>query len=191
MFLSFFSLIIAIFAQTIFKKTNQTTLRMKRIYNFLALAIVAMLTLSLTSCEDERIADALDGIWEGQVSTNYSWRWSDYTKYQYVDMEFFKSANGYARGTGMEYDYDRWGGYTYCRFSYEVRNEEIFIDYEDGVSVRISRYTLTSGRFYGQFRDYRTGAYLADFDFVKRADHRYLRDEFYSKKSSFEEPEAE
>lgn len=55
---------------------------MKRIYNFLALAIVAMLTLSLTSCEDERIADALDGIWEGQVSTN-----SDYTKYQYVDME--------------------------------------------------------------------------------------------------------
>ena len=48
----------------------------------------------------------------------------------------------------MEYDYDRWGGYTYCRFSYEVRNEEIFIDYEDGVFVHeklMGRYVTVIG----------------------------------------------
>ena len=59
---------------------------MKKIYNYLFVGIVAMLSMTLSSCNDDNIARDLDGIWEGEVSQNWSWRWSDYTTYQYVDI---------------------------------------------------------------------------------------------------------
>ncbi|MBR1840368.1 MAG: hypothetical protein IJ782_07290 [Prevotella sp.] len=163
---------------------------MKKFYNFMALALVAMLTLTLTSCNDDGyIADTLDGIWEGEVSQNYSWRWTNYSRYQYVDMEFITDPYKYAQGYGYEYDYYS-DGYERVRFHFEVRNEVIYIDYADGVHVCIPKhnYTLTRNRFSGEFRDYYTGEYLGSFSFVKYTDYRYNRVYYpYSKEIDFEE----
>lgn len=163
---------------------------MKKIYNFMAVALVAMLSLTLTSCnDDDYIADTLDGIWEGEVGSNYSWRWgSNYSNYQYVDIEFYADPYRYASGSGIEYDYDRWGRYTACRFNFTVEYGNIYMAYSDGARVMIPRgYFLSNTRFEGEFRDYYTGDYLADFSFVKVADHRYNRYNYsYSKELSFD-----
>ena len=162
---------------------------MKKIFNFVFVGIVAVLCLTLSSCKDDNIAKTLDGVWEGEVSQNYSWRWTDYTKYQYVEMEFITDPYRYAKGYGYEYDYYS-DGYEKVRFTFEVNNEDIYIDYADGVHVCIPRryYTLTDRRFSGEFRNYRTGGYLGSFSFVKFANHRYDRYYYpYSKEINFVE----
>ena len=160
---------------------------MKKLYSFIMLRIVAVLSLSLTSCKDDDIAKTLDGVWEGEVSQNYSWRWSNYTRYQYVEMEFIVDPYKYAKGYGYEYDYYS-NGYERVRFNFEVRNEVIYIDYADGVSVRISNYSLTDNRFSGEFRNYHTGVYLGSFSFVKVPGYRYDRYYYpYSKEIDFAE----
>ena len=152
---------------------------MKKIYNYLFVGIVAMLSMTLSSCNDDNIAGTLDGVWEGTVIDNWddwSWRWKDYTRYQYVDIEFITDPYRYAQGYGYEYDYYS-DGYERVHFTFEVRNEDIYINYADGVHVCIPRryYTLTDRRFSGEFRDNRTGKYLGSFSFVKYANHRYDR----------------
>ena len=148
---------------------------MKKIYNYLFVGIVAMLSMTLSSCNDDNIAKTLDGVWEGKVSQNYSWRWSNYTRYQYVEMEFLTDPYRYAKGYGYEYDYYD-NGYERVHFTFEVINEDIYIDYADGAHVLIPRgYYLSDSRFSGEFRDNRTGKYLGSFSFVKYANHRYDR----------------
>lgn len=163
---------------------------MKKIYNYLFVGIVAMLSMTLSSCNDDNnIADTLNGIWEGEVSQSWSWRWDDYTVYQYVEMEFITDPYRYAKGYGYEYDYYRNSRYyEKCRFYFEVRNGRIYLDYDDGARVCISNYRLTNYRFEGTFRDYRTGDYLADFSFVKIASYRYDRYNYiYGTPAEFED----
>ena len=74
---------------------------MKKIYNYLFVGIVAMLSMTLSSCNDDNIARDLDGVWEGKVHRTWSWRWTDYTIYQYVDIEFLKIHTGMLEGHGM------------------------------------------------------------------------------------------
>ena len=154
---------------------------MKKVYNYLFIGIVAMLSMTLSSCgEDEDVARRLDGIWEGEVRQNWAWRWSDYSTYQYVDMEFYIDPYYYAEGTGVEYDYTSSFSYVVCPFSFRVRSGVIYIDYRDGTMVRITNYSLSSGRFSGTFRDYYSGDYLADFTFYKVANFRHYRYSGYS-----------
>lgn len=147
---------------------------MKKIYSLITIGFIALFSLSLTSCNDDNIARTLDGVWEGRVTQDWSWRWNNYSSYQWVEIEFITDPYRYAKGYGYEYDYYG-NAYNRVRFTFEVRNEVIYIDYADGVSVRISNYSLSDTRFRGQFKDYDTGEYLGDFDFVKFADHRYNR----------------
>ncbi len=149
----------------------------EKIQRFATYLFVALLAFTFNSCEDDEIAQHLDGIWEGEVaSTYFSHRWGEQTQYQYVDIEFYTDPYRYAKGTGVEYDY--YGNsyyYSECRFSFEVENGIIYIDYEDGTSVAIRNYRLNNNRFSGDFIDYRTGDYLASFDFVKVTNWRYNR----------------
>ena len=136
---------------------------MKKFLTFLFLAVTAM---TFVSCDDDKIAATLDGVWEGQVSLG---RWNSY---QYVDIEFYKNPYRYAQGDGIEYDYtgyDRHGNcyYYVSRFVYEVRNGRIYMDYDDGTRVVISSYSLSGTRFSGTFNDYYSGSYLADFDLYR------------------------
>lgn len=147
-----------------------------KILNIATYIIMAMISFTLYSCEDEDIAQTLDGIWEGEVATEYfSYRWGTRTEYQAVDIEFYVDPYRYARGTGVEYDYDSRYYYTECGFYFEVYNGIIYLDYDDGSQVAIRNYRLTDNRFSGEFINYRTGEYLASFNFVKVNNWRHYR----------------
>lgn len=147
---------------------------MKKIFNLVAL--LGIMTLMLTSCNrDERISWTLDGIWEGEVATEYfSHRWQEVVvQYQSVDIEFYADSWG-GRGRGIEYDYTGYDTYYACEFYYEVRNGRIYLDYDDGSRMMIDRdYYLTNRVFEGNFCDYRTGEFVASFKFYKVAEGRY------------------
>ena len=38
---------------------------MKKLYTMMMMAVMGLMTISLTSCEDERIANTLEGTWKG------------------------------------------------------------------------------------------------------------------------------
>lgn len=164
---------------------------MKKIYNYLFVGIVAVLSMTLSSCNtDEDVARRLDGIWEGEVRQNWAWRWSDYSRYQYVDIEFYTDPYFHAEGSGIEYDYTGSYSYVSCPFNFRVRNGVIYIDYRDGSRVQITDYHLSGSRFSGVFRDYYNGDYLADFSFYKVANFRHLRYSGYSLEADFEKEES-
>ena len=141
---------------------------MKKILMFF---VMATTMLSLTSCDDDKIAQTLDGVWEGEVSTA---RWNSC---QYVDIQF--SRDGYSDGYGVEYDYYSSGGYIECPFKYRVTNGKIFMEYEDGSRVAISNYTLTENQFSGEFCEwvgnFSVGNVIATFNFVKVTSWRHSR----------------
>lgn len=137
--------------------------------------VAAVMTLTVTSCEDDEIARTLDGIWEGEVATEY-FTYRNYTAdYQYVDIHFYTDPSHYASGTGVEYDYQSNHYYTKCEFTFSVKSGRIYLNYEDGTRVVIRNYTLKDNRFSGDFIDYDTGEYLATFNFYKVSDWRYDR----------------
>ena len=142
---------------------------MKKFLTFLFLAVTAM---TFVSCDDDKIANSLEGVWEGEVSVG---RWNSY---QYVDIEF--SRQGYSNGYGMEYDYQgNSGAYVECPFTFKVVNGTIFMEYEDGSRVAIRNYTLTENQFSGEFckweGSYTVGDYIAKFNFVKVSSWRHVR----------------
>ena len=68
-------------------------------------AFAMMTTLfTLTSCEDERIANTLEGTWSGNmyISTRYDGRVYDAT---YTEVTFLKNPYAYSSGEGYWVDY--------------------------------------------------------------------------------------
>lgn len=78
---------------------------MKKIVTFISAVILAIGTLSLTSCdEDQSIALTLDGSWAGDLYVNTTY--SGYTYYaNYSEVEFIADPFNYASGTGYWIDY--------------------------------------------------------------------------------------
>lgn len=150
---------------------------MRKFYNYLAMALLlAMTATALTGCTDDDVDMAYDmnGIWEGIIQGNY---YHDrYGNNDYVTYIMFEQDGDFSRGGyGEERDYPSWGGRpVYSRFSWEVRNGKILIEYEDGYRVVIRDYDLYSARsgmhFRGYFDDYRTGEQLAWFDLDKTSE---------------------
>lgn len=143
---------------------------------------MTMAIFSFSSCDDDKIAQTLDGIWEGEVSQTYcNYRWGSTTEFQYVDMEFYADPWKFSSGTGVEYDYtyiNNWTGeayYDYVEFRFNVNFGNIYIDYADGTRVAVYNYRLNNDHFEGTFKDYHTGNYWADFNFVKVGEWRYKR----------------
>ena len=145
-------------------------------------AIVMMMAMlmtmfTFTSCEtdDELIADYLTyGNWEGYLGTYYENRWGEYVQDgEYHTVWRFK-AQGYDRygyatsGYGDEVDYStRYrSDYAYCSFRWEVRNGNIYIDYDDSdwnpVKIDWRDYSINRSRFHGTMYDWENRAY--DFD---------------------------
>jgi hypothetical protein len=151
---------------------------MKKIFSFALVALTVMVTF--ISCRDDEIAEDLAGIWEGEVAQAFFvGRYTYEVDFQRVDIEFYKNPYRFAKGDGIEYDYsgyDRYNNCYYyyaCGFVYEVRNGNIYIDYDDGTRVVIRDYSLSGSRFRGTFRNYYGGGYLADFDFVRVGGYYY------------------
>lgn len=148
---------------------------MNKIFNHIAIMILtAFAAISFTSCTSDDIDQAynINGIWQGSIQGNYygdryneSGSWD--TEIQFVQDGDF-SRGGY--GTEVDYSYDT-GRTMRSDFDWEVRNGEIYMDYDDGYRIIIHDYDLyTSGssmRFRGYFEDYDTGDALASFNLIK------------------------
>ena len=130
---------------------------MKKIYTFLAMAMITMMTM--TSCdadlEDRVEARTLEGTWTGYIDNYYYDRWglsgSDYRTAFYFERE-----NAYG-GWGYEVDYDarRPSDYWYCDFKWEVVRGNIRIQYydRDYTDVIIYDYMLDDYHFSGEMDD--------------------------------------
>jgi hypothetical protein len=122
-------------------------------------AFAMMTTLfTLTSCDDQRIANTLEGTWSGNmyISSRYNGRVYDAT---YSEVTFLKNPYAYSSGEGYWVDY-----YSDAPWDYVANHIEWSVDYgtihvhfvEEGTSIRISDYHLNNDRFYGRINDHGT-----------------------------------
>lgn len=130
---------------------------MKRITSLLAVALMAVLTLSLVSCDDDPyIADSLAGTWNGKMYVS-----SVYDGYTYdaTYSELYFDQDPYSYSSGVGYWVDHYAGdapYAYIanHTRWTVRNGSIQIYLvEEGVEVWIENYHLTDGYFTGTIYD--------------------------------------
>ncbi len=122
---------------------------MKKLNTLLTMALIAMLSLTFTSCdEDADIAYTLDGTWRGNMYVEYG----DYDAV-YSVIRFYNNSGLYS-GTGYWVDYydnRYWGGNNYVanHINWTVRNGNIYIDLlEEGNSVVIYNYALSDNGHY-------------------------------------------
>ena len=160
-------------------------MNMKKFTAILTMVLLAALPMVFTSCEqdDDDIAFTMDGVWYGQVASEYfTYRYGSNVDYTDVIFEFWHDRYDYARGTGREVDYYGYGYSEVVYFDYEVRGGIIYLFYEDGTEVRISNYRLFGDEFRGDFHDARNGRWLASFDLVRDYDGWDYRYNYYVKK---------
>lgn len=146
---------------------------MKKICTITLMLMVAM--LAMTSCEpnpDADLAYDIEGVWQGSITGNYyshRYRTNDFD----TEMKFYR-IDAYG-GDGYEIDYNyRTNRYYRNNFDWTVRNNRIYLEYDDGSTIIIRDYDVYSMRgdlrFRGYFDDYRTGEELASFNLIKVLD---------------------
>ena len=133
---------------------------MKKIYTML---MIAMMALVFTSCEDEYIADTLEGTWSGNMYFSSTWdgRTYDITR---TEITFLKDPYTYASGSGYWVDYYSGAPWDYVanHINWDVRNSVIYVYFiEDGDRLEIRDYHLNSNRFTGVIYD---GSNVVDFE---------------------------
>ncbi|MBR5083343.1 MAG: hypothetical protein IKX33_01995 [Prevotella sp.] len=129
---------------------------MKKLYSFLTIVMMAMMAVSLTSCDDEEIARTLEGTWEGNMyASSYSSYYDTYYDATYSEVCFLRDPYRYSSGTGYWVDYyDRgyWGGYNYIANHIEWRVDfgTLYVYFvEDDYELRIYDYDLDDNYFVG------------------------------------------
>ncbi len=126
----------------------------KWIYN-IAWVMMAFVSLTLTSCDDDvEIARTLEGTWEGDMYTSAYWN-GRYYDASYSQVCFLRDPYTYSSGTGYWVDYydnAYWGSYNYVtsHIEFTVRNRVINIYFvEDHETVSIYDYSLSDNYFSG------------------------------------------
>lgn len=78
-------------------------MRMKK-SSILTAVLLSLATLSLSSCDDEEIANTLEGTWKGDMYISSEWdgRYYDAT---YTEITFLKDPYAFSSGTGYWVDY--------------------------------------------------------------------------------------
>ena len=127
----------------------------KLFYNTLMLAILATAAISFSSCEDAEIARTLEGTWKGNmyISSKYGGRTYDAT---YTEITFLKDPYAYSSGSGYWCDYYSNAPWDYVanHINWRVDYGTIYVNFvEEGASLAIRDYHLTSSRFWGYISD--------------------------------------
>lgn len=161
---------------------------MKKFYFYAMILMLAGFTMTSCETEDEMIARKLTGVdWEGNLNTYYSNRWGEeYLDGEYrtvwrFEAEYYDSYGNATRGYGYEADYDIYDRHNkaYSPFTWEVRNGNIYIYYDDRTwnDVRIDwrDYSLSYSRFSGTMYDWEDRVY--DFDLYANDSWRW--DDYY------------
>ncbi|MCR5711951.1 MAG: hypothetical protein K6G46_05790 [Prevotella sp.] len=152
---------------------------MRKIYtNTMMVLMLALTMMTFTSCDkDTMLAWDLDGLWSGTIIGDYY-----YDRYglagDIYDTEIYFYQNGdFSRGgTGYQVDRNReTRRYTRYNFDWKVRDQRIYIYYDDNYEVVIRDYEIYDiGRtthFRGFLDDAYDGMQLASFDLVKVAEN--------------------
>jgi len=148
---------------------------MKKMFTML---MMAMMALAFTSCEDEYIANTLEGTWKGNMYI--STYWGDYTyDATYTEITFLRDPYTYSSGSGYWVDYYSNAPWDYVanHIDWTVNNGVIKVYFiEEGSTIYISNYHLNSNRFTGTIND---GGKPVDFD-LYNVSHPYTYwDDYY------------
>lgn len=160
---------------------------MKKMFYYAMMLMLA--GFAMTSCDtDEEITCRLTGVnWEGDMDTYYSNRWGEslldgeYRTVWRFEADCHDSYGCATRGHGYEVDYDLHDrrNRAYSSFYWEVRNGDIYIEYDDPTwnPVRIdwNNYTLTYSHFHGTMYDWDNRIY----DFRLYANSSWRWDDYH------------
>ena len=125
---------------------------MKKLYT---LMLMAMMAFTFTACEDQRIADSLEGTWSGNMEVSSYYNGHSYYA-THTEITFSVDPYRYAKGTGYWVDYYSGAPWDYVanHISWKVDNGRIYVYFqEEGTSVVIADYRLTDNRFSGYIAD--------------------------------------
>jgi hypothetical protein len=128
---------------------------MKKLYTMMMMAVMGLMTISLTSCEDERIANTLEGTWKGNMYIACKWDGREYDA-TYTEITFLKDPSRYSSGSGYWVDYYSGAPWDYVanHINWRVDYGTIYVNFvEEGASLAIRDYHLTSSRFWGYISD--------------------------------------
>jgi hypothetical protein len=125
---------------------------MKKIFTMLTMAMMA---LAFTSCEDEYIADTLEGTWTGNMYISSEWdgRYYDATS---TEVTFLRDPFTFTSGSGYWVDYYSNAPWDYVanHIDWNVNNGVIRIYFrEERTSIEIHDYRLNNHRFVGTIYD--------------------------------------
>lgn len=139
---------------------------MKKWNTLLIMMLVAAFSVVLTGCEtdDYDQAQNLWGVWEGNLHVTMTYGGTVYKAYKTV-IRFDYDEGTYSSGTGYEIDYYRnafWGrDYAASRFTWTVRNGNIYIYYtDDDYNAVIREYTMQGDYFEGYIDGEDNSAYF-------------------------------
>lgn len=125
---------------------------MKKITSLLAVMAMAVLSLTMTSCdEDVYVADTLEGVWRGNMHVYSEWNGQVYTAYE-TEIAFDSNPYEYSSGTGYWIDYYSGAPWDYFASHIEWTVDDGVISIysiEDNSYFYIYDYSLSGGRFRG------------------------------------------
>ena len=127
----------------------------KSIRNIITACMAALMTIGFTSCEDEIIADTLQGTWEGNMYVTHAWNNRVYQSV-YSEIEFLLDPFHYTSGSGYWVDYYSNAPWDYIanHIDWRVSDEVITIYFrEEGSRLYIRNYSLNDNRFVGEIYD--------------------------------------
>ena len=125
---------------------------MKKIYTMM---MMAMMALTFTACEDEMIADTLEGTWSGNMYVSSYYGGRDYYATR-TEITFSIDPFRFTKGSGYWVDYYSGAPWDYVanHISWRVDNGRITVYFiEDGTSMVIEKYSLSDSHFTGYIAD--------------------------------------
>lgn len=122
---------------------------------YLTILFTLLLSISFTSCEDEAIADTLQGTWEGNMYISHSWNGRVYES-TYSEIEFLLDPFRYKRGSGYWVDHYSNAPWDYIANHIDWRVDDrvikIYFREEDSY-LEIANYRLNNNYFTGIIYD--------------------------------------
>ena len=152
---------------------------MKKFYTNTMMALMsALMMTTLTSCDkDTMLAWDLDGLWSGTIIGDYYYdRYGLEGDIYDTEIYFYQSGEFSKGGTGYQIDRNReTRRYTRYEFDWRVKNQKIYIYYDDNYEAVIRDYEIydvgRTSHFRGFLDDAYDGTQLASFDLVKVAEN--------------------
>lgn len=129
---------------------------MKKIYALFPMIFVILMSATFTSCEDEEIANTLEGTWQGNMRIKSSYGGHTYYATK-TEITFLRDVYRYSSGDGYWVDYysDAPWDYVANHITWKVDRGDILIYFiEEDTELAISDYHLSNNRFEGTLWDY-------------------------------------